>query len=81
MSKSLARMRTHYEQVCISTTTIYLEKISKHGESFMIIAQKNVLTCLYRARIGRPDLFWTANSLAPSVANERKMFATNDPPS
>ena len=33
IGKPLARMRTHNEQVCISTTINFLAKIAKHGES------------------------------------------------
>ena len=56
---------------CIDNHSIPPEEYETTGELPAVCAQR-VLTCLYLARIGRPDLLWFVNTLTRSVTTWNK---------
>ena len=53
------------------TTTSKKKKMKSVGELSQVCSQI-VLKCLYLARIGRPDILWSVNKLAPSITKWTK---------
>ena len=56
---------------CIDDHHFKEEETKSVGE-LSHVALKNVLKCLYLARIGRPDIQWSVNKLAQSITKWTK---------
>ena len=56
---------------CIDDHHFKEEELKSVGELSKVSSQ-NVLKCLYLARIGRPDILWSVNKLAPSITKGTK---------
>ena len=56
---------------CIDDHRFKEEELKSVGESSQLCSQI-VLTCLYLARIGRPDILWSVNKLARSITKWTK---------
>ena len=64
--------------VCLDDHQIKKEELESIG-NLSKVCSKNVLKCLYLARIGGPDILWSVNKLERSARN-RHMSATDDWP-
>ena len=62
---------------CIDDHHFKEEEMKSVGELSHVCSQI-VLTCLYLARIGRPDILWSVNKLARSITKWTK--ACDKPP-
>ena len=62
---------------CLDDHQFKKEELESVGELSEVCSQ-TVLKCLYLARIGRPDILWSVNKLARSVAKNGLEHVTND---
>ena len=57
---------------CIDDDHHFKEEELKSVGQFTEVCSQVVLKCLYLARIGRPDILWSVNKLAPSITKWTK---------
>ena len=62
---------------CIKYHHFKKEELKSVGELSQVCS-RIVLKCLYLARIGRPDILWSVNKLAGSIAKNGPKSVTND---
>ena len=63
--------------LCLDDHHFKKEELGSVGELSKVCSQI-VLTCLYLARIGRLDILWSVNKLAPAVTKISYIHHTND---